>query len=291
MRGDHNGTFSRPIKAELDALGIPYSDPEAVERLLGEPANRRMLATFRLLVHRRDSLAWATLFLLASGIGQAFCNHIYDRARERRVQFGEALFDALDAGFPGAPRSSARVTTLMRAVIAWLEAHPLPDEMPADGWGHWLTAAAGGETVPAPSAGCAALLHGLDDLMEDQGFGRYLSQITPLGKDRALAESQGVRIMTMGGAKGLTVRATIVMGLEEGIVPRPEEDLGEERRLLYVAMTRAKEFLYCTWARRRLGPTARAGAPRVLDRRNYTSFLRGGPVNSQDGPAYLRLLG
>ena len=232
MRGDHNGSFSKPIKAEMDALRIPYSDPEAVERLLEEPANRRMLATFRLLVHRRDSLAWATLFRLAPGIGQAFCDHIYGRACERRVQFGEALFDALDAGFPGAPRSSARVTTLMRAVVAWLDAHPLPDDTPEDGWGHWMIAAARGDTVPAPSADCAALLHGLDDLMEDQGFGRYLSQITPLGKDRALAESQGVRIMTMGGAKGLTVRATIVIGLEEGIVPRPEADLGEERRLL-----------------------------------------------------------
>jgi superfamily I DNA/RNA helicase len=85
------------------------------------------------------------------------------------------------------------------------------------------------------------------------------------------------------------VRATIVIGLEEGIVPRPDGDLGEERRLLYVAMTRAKEFLYCTWARRRLGPTARAGAPRIQARRNFTSFLRGGPVESQDGQEYLRL--
>ncbi|MGH9398355.1 MAG: UvrD-helicase domain-containing protein [Terriglobia bacterium] len=292
MRGDHNGTFSSPIKAALDALSIPYSDPEAVERMLGEPANRRMLATFRLLVRRCDSLAWAALFLLAPGIGQTFCDHIYDRARERRIQFGEALFDAFDANFPGAPRSAARVTALMQTVIAWLDAHPLPDEAPEDGWGHWMIAAAGGDAVPAPSADCAALLRALDDLMEeDQGFGRYLSQITPLGKDLVLAESQGVRIMTMGGAKGLTVRATIAVGIEEGIVPRPDGDLGEERRLLYVAMTRAREFLYCTWARRRLGPTARAGAPRIQDRRNYTSFLRDGPVNSQDGQGYLRLQG
>jgi superfamily I DNA/RNA helicase len=179
----------------------------------------------------------------------------------------------------------------MRAVIAWLGAHPLPDETPDHGWGHWMIAAAGGDAVPAPSANCAVLLKGLDDLMEDQGFGRYLSQITPLGKDLALAENRGVRIMTMGGAKGLTVRATIVVGLEEGIVPRPEQDHDEERRLLYVAMTRAKEFLYCTWARRRLGPTARAGTARIQDRRNYTTFLRGGPVNSQDGDGYLRLQG
>jgi len=221
-------------------------------------------------------------------LGKTFCDHIYSQARERRIQFGEALFEAFDANFPEAPRSFARVTVLMRAVIGWLDAHPLPHETPEDGWGHWMIAAVGGDTVPAPSADCVALLHALDDLIEEDQTSVAISrQIIPLGKDRALAESQGVRIMTMGGAKGLTVRAKIVVGLEEGIVPRPEGDLGEERRLLYVAMTRAKEFLYCTWARRRLGPTARAGTPRIQDRRNYTSFLRGGPVSSRDGQGYL----
>ncbi|HME33536.1 MAG TPA: ATP-dependent helicase [Terriglobales bacterium] len=291
MRSDHNGAFSRPIKEAMDALGIHYSDPEAVEQMLAVAPNRRTLATLRLLVNRRDSLAWATLFLLAPGIGPTFCDYIYGRANEGRVQFGEELFNAFDANFPGAPRSATRVAALTRAVVSWLDAHPLPDQTPEEGWGHWIVAVAGGDIVPAPTADCATLLHALDDLMEEQAFGRYLSQITPLGKDRALAESQGVRIMTMGGAKGLTVRATVVVGLEEGVVPRPDQDLSEERRLLYVAMTRAKEFLYCTWARRRFGPTARAGEPRVQDRRNYTSFLRGGPVDSRDGEEYLRLRG
>jgi len=47
--------------------------------------------------------------------------------------------------------------------------------------------------------------------------GRFLSQITPLGKDHAIAESEGIRIMTMNGAKELTVRPTIMVGLEVGI--------------------------------------------------------------------------
>jgi len=151
MRSDHNKAFSRPIKEALDALGIRYSDPDAVEDMLAEPANRRMLATFRLLSHQRDSLAWATLFLLAPGIGPTFCDHIYDRARARRIQFGEALFNAFAANFPDAPRSAAQVNPLMRGVIAWLDAHPLPDGTPEGGWGHWITAAAGGDTVPAPT--------------------------------------------------------------------------------------------------------------------------------------------
>jgi DNA helicase II / ATP-dependent DNA helicase PcrA len=228
LRGDYNGTFSRPIKAALDELHIAYSDPDAVERMLAEPDNRRVLATFRLLIHDRDSLAWATLLLLTSGIGQTFCDYIYERARVARVQFGEALFTAYEANFPDAPRSAGRVRTLMQTVTAWIVAHPVPEEMPEDGWGHWIVATAGGDVVPAPSAACIELLRALDALIEEgQGFGRFLSQITPLGKDRAIAESHGVRIMTMIGSKGLTVRATIVAGLEDGIVPRPDADLAK----------------------------------------------------------------
>jgi DNA helicase-2/ATP-dependent DNA helicase PcrA len=288
LRGDHNGTFSRPIKAALDELHIAYSDRDAVERILAEPNNRRMLATFRLMAHDRDSLAWASLLLLAPGIGQTFCDYSYERARVTRVQFGEALFTAHEADFPEAPRSANRVRTLMQAVTAWLAAHQVPEETPEDGWGHWIVATAGGDVVPAPSAPCIELLHALDELVEeDVSFSRFLSQITPLGKDRAIAESRGVRITTMIGSKGLTVRATIIAGLEDGIVPRPDADLGEERRLLYVAMTRAKEFLFCTWAGQRRGPTARAGRARVCARRQQSHFFMGGPVHSQDGPTYL----
>jgi hypothetical protein len=148
----------------------------------------------------------------------------------------------------------------------------------------------GGDIVPKPTANFGALLEALDGLIEeDQNLGRFLGQITPLGKDRALAESQGVRIMTMTGSKGLTVRSTIIAGVDDGIVPRPDQDLGEERRLLYVAMTRPKEFLFATWAGQRRGPTARAGRQRPLrERRRPTQFFDGGPVRSQDGENYLR---
>ena len=48
-------------KKALEDRNIAFSDPDAVIRMLGEPANRRLLATMRLLVNNRDSLAWATL--------------------------------------------------------------------------------------------------------------------------------------------------------------------------------------------------------------------------------------
>ena len=289
LRGDHNGSFSRPIKLALDDRAIAYSDPDAVVQLLGEEANRRILATFRLLVNNRDSLAWATLMQLAPGIGRGCAEHIYERARARRGQFGHALWEAYEAGFPDGPRTLDRVRSLMQTVTAWLETHRPPEETPPNGWGQWMVESAGSGVVPAPSDAFRELLAALDGLVDgDQDLGRYLSQIAPLGKDRALAESRGVRIMTMIGSKGLTVRATIVAGLDDGIVPRPDADLNEERRLLYVAMTRAKEFLFGTWAGRRAGPTARAGGQNAGDFRQHSHFFDGGPVRSQGGEIYLR---
>lgn len=94
--------------------------------------------------------------------------------------------------------------------------------------------------------------------------------------------------MSMTMSKGLTVSAAIVAAAEDGVIPRPDAAIDEERRLLYVAMTRARLLQYVTWAARRTGPTARAGAPRVGQRRNVSRFLRNGPVASQDGEAYIR---
>ena len=62
--------------------------------------------------------------------------------------------------------------------------------------------------------------------------------------------------MTLHSAKGLEFHHVFLVGLEEGLVPharslqRPEA-LEEERRLLYVGMTRARERLHLTWAQSR----------------------------------------
>jgi DNA helicase-2/ATP-dependent DNA helicase PcrA len=143
--------------------------------------------------------------------------------------------------------------------------------------------------LPEPSPEFRDLLLELDTVAEeDQPLGRFMAQVQPLGEDLAAARSSGVRIMGMGRAKGLTVQATIVAAVEDNVIPRPEADLDEERRLLYVAMTRARSYLFVTWARRRRGPTARSGTEQVWELRRHSRFLDSGPVESTDGPRFLR---
>lgn len=71
------------------------------------------------------------------------------------------------------------------------------------------------------------------------------------------ANKQGVTLMTLHAAKGLEFPIVFMIGMEEGLFPHSralmdKHELEEERRLCYVGMTRAKEKLFLTHARRRL---------------------------------------
>jgi superfamily I DNA/RNA helicase len=160
--------------------------------------------------------------------------------------------------------------------------------MPEQGWGNWIADLFGDDPDIQISDECRNLLTKIDARVEPvDDLGRYLGQITPIAKDIALEKSDRVRIMTLAGSKGLTVKATIIAGVETGIIPMDDCDPSEERRLLFVGMTRAEEYLFGTWARRRRGPTARMGRMQVQERRQLSTLLGGGPVESQDSQAYL----
>lgn len=68
---------------------------------------------------------------------------------------------------------------------------------------------------------------------------------------------QAVHLLTMHAAKGLEFKFVFMIGMEEGLFPHSQallerSELEEERRLCYVAITRAKNMLFLTYARRRL---------------------------------------
>jgi DNA helicase-2/ATP-dependent DNA helicase PcrA len=283
LRSDHNGHFSKSIKDALDAKKISYSDPSWVNDVLEARGNRTLLALLRLAVHREDSLAWASLLELQDGIGQTFFNFIYEKARAAPSTFGAALLADHASKFGDGPRSSAKAAALVDNILATLQDIVVPDEMPETGWGAWMqqtfTGAAGNDDL----WGLLASVDGRID-KDNVTLEQYLNQITPLARDAALESDNGVRIMSLASSKGLTVEATIIAGVEDGLIPNDKADLAEERRLLYVGMTRAKQVLYCTWARRRGGPTARYGKTNAAGgnkTRNLTHFLVGGPVSSQ----------
>lgn len=291
-RSDFNGQFSRPIKAELDNRGIDVDDPSWVDEVVRDPSNRAVLLLARLMINRSDSLGWTGLTVLEPNIGPTFRRTIYDRAAASDSTFADALLAAHADDFDSMPGAAPRrAKDLIDRTLAWLDAHPVPERDEADQpWGEWLVEALSDPDAPGSvSEALIELLSIVDDLVEPNvDLARFLAQLQPLAKDHASAQASGVRFLTMGLSKGLTFEASIIIGVEEGIIPDPRSDEEEERRLLYVGLTRAKRFSYATWATRRTGPTARAGSPRVQSRRLASRLLRDGPVDTQNGRAYIR---
>ncbi|WP_042303979.1 UvrD-helicase domain-containing protein [Paraburkholderia kururiensis] len=77
------------------------------------------------------------------------------------------------------------------------------------------------------------------------------------GDNQAQAGQDAVQLMTVHAAKGLEFTAVFITGLEEGLFPHENsameaDGLEEERRLMYVAITRAKERLYLSFAQSRM---------------------------------------
>ena len=91
----------------------------------------------------------------------------------------------------------------------------------------------------------------------DNEFGEFLSQIALVSDIDGMDDIQNmVTLMTLHSAKGLEFPIVFLAGLDEKIFPHQRtlnnaSELEEERRLMYVGITRAKEILYLTSAKRR----------------------------------------
>jgi DNA helicase-2/ATP-dependent DNA helicase PcrA len=293
FRSNHNQAWSGPLSERLQFYGVPVVNTGEVPEVLSEPSNRRLLALARLVVDKNDSLAWWTMLHLTRGIGPAVRDHFYDAAVGANHRFVDQLLQGHAAGYPTLSAGQAqRVRDVVQPTLELIEQVDIhAADLGAGGWGAWLS-------KQAPTfGGCedrfSTLLTDIDSVVDrEEGLGRFLSQVQPVGKDLRSGRAAGaVRLMSMASSKGLTVRAAIVVGVEQGVVPLPTGHPDEERRLLYVAMTRSTEYLFLTWSGRRLGPTARTGGPNVGAGRNRSTLLTHGPVPSQDGNPYLTSIG
>ena len=85
--------------------------------------------------------------------------------------------------------------------------------------------------------------------LQDRSPGGFLSHFTKMQRTRPT--DPGVRLLTIDRAKGLEFKAVALIGVRDGLIPHyraaSTDQLSEERRRLYVAMTRAARELTITW--------------------------------------------
>jgi DNA helicase-2/ATP-dependent DNA helicase PcrA len=100
----------------------------------------------------------------------------------------------------------------------------------------------------------------------DGSLAEFLEQVSLVSEqDEYDEESGSVTLMTLHNAKGLEFPVVFIIGLEDGVFPHYRSmgdpaHLEEERRLMYVGVTRARERLYMTyaWSRTLFGSTSSA---------------------------------
>ena len=116
----------------------------------------------------------------------------------------------------------------------------------------------------------------------DQTLGDFLSETALVAEVDSLIEDEDkVTLLTLHAAKGLEYPVVFITGLEEGLLPHSRsfddpDGMQEERRLLYVGLTRAKDQVYLTYAfRRMLYGDSIPGVP--------SRFLADIPENLTDG--------
>lgn len=284
-RSDDNEKFTKKIKEILHSKEIKTFDPRDLKKILEKEDTRKLLTFLRLLDDEKDSLGWYTLLKETSGIGQATIKKILKNAEDKNIRLGDSVAESISDGFGSRP-AFQRVKEQMVAMGVEYEKIKHSDGI---SWGQWIVSIAPSTLQIDLPQEFADILREADSRIEIQNpsLGYFISQIVPISKDIANEQEAGVRFMTMQGSKGLTSRATIVVGVDSDLIPSGwSTNQNEERRLLYVAMTRSQEFLVMTWANRRRGPQARSSRTNLV-RRNHTVFLEGGPVQSQDGTRYV----
>ena len=196
------------------------------------------------------------------GIGGKTVQSLLQYAEAEDVPLYEAVMDAerlpLSAGVKGKLRAFG---DYIRALVIDAQALPVSElthrliatsgmlEQYADGTDESVTKRANIEEF-------ANSVDEFTRMNEDATLSDYLQQITLYSDTDEMDDGDYVTVATIHAVKGLEFRCVFLVGLEENVMPtsRAADDpvaLEEERRLMYVAITRAKERLFLTRSRSR----------------------------------------
>jgi DNA helicase II / ATP-dependent DNA helicase PcrA len=297
LRSDYNGQFSKPIRRALEAKGFrvatiinpldPLNCPKGDDGR-EQKDGRILLSLLRLRVDEKDHLAWRTLLQLRpNGIGEKAYFALYELARQKGVGFADALMLVRDDPCL-IDRFGKKLSEEVAAVQKILADIPNEEALPPLEVVRRL-----GEQQIAEKQVRDRVVGVFEKAAAGDppdNMSELLRIINIAPDEQNQLEPDAINVMSMHQAKGLTADVTFVIAAEEEYLPGRASgaDIDDERRLLYVSLTRAWHFLFITHCRRRTGAQRHSGSRSGQEERNLTPFLRGGPVQSESGSAFTR---
>ncbi len=269
---------SRIIEHALFSAGIPYRVYGGL-RFFERAEIKHALAYLRLLENPNDDTSFSRVVNFPTrGIGARSIEAVQDAARAQNSSLYLAA-STLDGKAGAALGGFVRLVDHMREATRY---NTLPEtvEFVIQHSGliqHYLSEREGQDRVE----NLQELINAATAFIAEEGYGQDAAaamlpgenapgvvEVSPLaaflshasleaGDNQAQAGQDAVQLMTVHSAKGLEFTAVFITGLEEGLFPHEnsvneQNGLEEERRLMYVAITRAKERLYLSHTQSRM---------------------------------------
>ena len=277
---------SRVIEDELRHLGIPY-------RIYGgmsfyqRKEIKDAIAYFRLAVNPHDNEAFARVINYPlRGIGETTVMKVREASRLSGLSMMEAIANPEAAKLDVTAATMKKLTAFLEMMngfaerVATMDAYEFATIMMRD---TGVMREAKADTTPEGVArleNLEEMLAGIHEFVEQRlrdgvsftPMTEFLSEVSLLtDQDENQDDNQArITLLTVHAAKGLEFKVTFIVGLEENLFPsqfcQAPKEIEEERRLLYVAITRSMERCYLTNARQRFrnGQTVFSSPSRFL---------------------------
>ena len=266
-------SLSRRFEEQMRKDGIPYRVYGGLSFYQHKEV-KDVIAYFRLVVNPDDEEAFKRIVNYPTrGIGNTTIDKITYVANKNKVSLWQTINDSTYSQLNVTKSTMTKIEGFKNLIQTWRERLQTED---AYTLGHDIIMNSGisrdiysGRTSEdlARQEILEELLNSIQDFVEDnreedmgdtiylQDFLQKVTLLTDLDNDTN-DENDKVTLMTIHSAKGLEFPTVFVVGLEENIFPSPKStasirELEEERRLLYVAITRAEKHCIMTCAQNR----------------------------------------
>lgn len=263
---------SRVIEDALRTNSIPYIIVGGV-KFYQRREIKDVLAYLKVLVNPKDDEAMTRILKLRDGIGEQTVEKLKTMAKEIAKSIAEVLLAMLDEKENTADEKQKKRTKIENELLRVAEIIKKYNEV-KDGLSPSELARSivdeigilrelrneGTDESMDRMYNVQELLSGISEYTDNtegatlEGFLQEVSLVTDI--DKYDTEKNAVTLMTTHSSKGLEFPVVFITGLEDGIFPLSssmleQEEMEEERRLFYVAITRAMQKLYMTYALQR----------------------------------------
>lgn len=271
---------SRPFEETFIRWGIPYRVVGSL-RFYERKEVKDIIAYLRILVNPADEVSLLRVINLPPrGIGEK----TMERLRQFALQRGMPILEAISSVITS-PLLDTKARLAVKGfvdLINWLKAQMetlnltqlIQLIVEATGYSDYLIRTEGQMMAQERLENLAQLIAAAErqfsDMPASQSLQQFLEQLALLSpQDDVDWQSDVVTLITAHSAKGLEFPVVFVSGLEEGLFPHARSlddswQLEEERRLFYVALTRAKDHAFLTYARRRSRLTGKWGEAKYM---------------------------